>query len=78
VVSGRRHVIFNQLGGNATRLIAEKSAPPIEVESATWSAAGGLDYLMKERQEWWGPVRRPDGHHVWISAVDLRAAEEHG
>jgi hypothetical protein len=44
------------------------------VESATWSAAGDLDYLVKERQEWWGRVRRPDRHHVWIRAVDLRAA----
>ena len=27
---------------------------PIEVESATWSAANDLDYPVKERQEWWG------------------------
>jgi hypothetical protein len=31
--------------------------PPIEVESATWSAAGDLDYWVKERQEWLGRVR---------------------
>ena len=27
--------------------------PPIEVESATWSAGGQLDWWVKERQEWW-------------------------
>ena len=53
-------------------------SPPIEVESATWSAACDLAYLVNERQEWWGRVRRPDRHDVWIRAVDLRAAKEHG
>jgi hypothetical protein len=46
--------------------------PPIEVSSATWSAAGHLDYWIKERQEWWGRVRGSDGHQVWIKAADLR------
>jgi hypothetical protein len=27
--------------------------PPIEVESATWSAAGDLDFWVKERQDGW-------------------------
>ena len=31
--------------------------PPIEVESATWSPGGTLDWWVKERQEWWGRVR---------------------
>jgi hypothetical protein len=31
--------------------------PPIEVESATWSAGSTLDYWVKERQGWWGRVR---------------------
>jgi hypothetical protein len=29
--------------------------PPIEVESATWSAGGQLDWWVKERREWFGP-----------------------
>jgi hypothetical protein len=33
--------------------------PPIEVESATWSAGGTLDWWVKERREWFGRVRRP-------------------
>jgi len=39
--------------------------PQIEVESATWSTAGMLDYWVKEEREWWGPVREPDGRQVW-------------
>jgi hypothetical protein len=31
-------------------------APPIEVETATWSQAGQLDWWVKERHEWWGVV----------------------
>jgi hypothetical protein len=26
--------------------------PPIEMESATWSAGGQLDWWVKERREW--------------------------
>jgi hypothetical protein len=50
--------------------------PPIEVESATWSAGGTLDWWVKERQEWMGRVRRPNGRQVWINAADLRQAQE--
>jgi hypothetical protein len=46
--------------------------PPIEVEKATWSKAGQLDWWVKERQEWWGRVRGADGCQRWIGAVDLR------
>jgi hypothetical protein len=28
--------------------------PPVEVESATWSAGGQLDWWVKERQQWLG------------------------
>jgi hypothetical protein len=28
--------------------------PPIQVETATWSKAGQLDWWVKGRQEWWG------------------------
>jgi hypothetical protein len=48
--------------------------PPSEVETATWSRAGQLDWWVKERQEWWGRVRDADGRQRWIRAVDLRPA----
>jgi hypothetical protein len=48
--------------------------PPIEVESATWSAGGTLDWWVKDRQVWWGRVRGGDGRQRWIRAVDLRPA----
>jgi hypothetical protein len=50
--------------------------PPIEVESATWSAGGQLDWWVKERREWWGRVRGEDGRQRWIRAVDLRRAKD--
>jgi hypothetical protein len=31
--------------------------PPVEVETATWPAAGRLDWWVKERQQWLGRVR---------------------
>jgi hypothetical protein len=52
--------------------------PPIEVESATWSAAGDLDFWVKERQEWLGRVRSPDDRQKWVKAADLRPAKESG
>jgi hypothetical protein len=48
--------------------------PPIEVESATWSSAGALDWWVKERQVWWGRVRGASGRQRWIKADDLRPA----
>ena len=48
--------------------------PPIQVETATWSTAGQLDWWVKERQQWWGRVRGADGRQRWIRAVDLRPA----
>ena len=35
--------------------------PPIEVESATRSTGGTIDWWVKERQEWWDRVRGQDG-----------------
>jgi hypothetical protein len=52
--------------------------PPIEAESATWSAGGTLDWWVKERREWWGRVRGPNGREKWIRAIDLRQASEGG
>ena len=48
--------------------------PPIQVEAATWSDAGQLDWWVKERQEWLGRVRGADGRQRWIRAADLRPA----
>ena len=67
------NVIYNQYGQRAEKDRREVK-PPIGVESATWSAAGQLDYWVRDRFEWWGRVRGPDGHHVWIKAADLRPA----
>lgn len=49
--------------------------PPVPVQSATWSAGGTLDCWVKERQAWWGRVRRRDGRQEWIKAADRRPAE---
>ena len=65
------NVPFNQYGQRANDDRREVN-PPIEVKSATWSAAGELDWWVKERQVWWGRVRGPDGHQTWIRASDLR------
>jgi hypothetical protein len=48
--------------------------PPIEVESATWSAGGQLDWWVKERRDWWGRVRG-QSRQRWIRAADLRRAK---
>jgi hypothetical protein len=50
--------------------------PPIQVESATWSPGGQLDWWVKERQQWWGRVRGQDGRQRWVKAADLRLARE--
>jgi hypothetical protein len=50
--------------------------PPVEVQVATWSAGGALDWWVKERQQWLGRVRGPDGRQKWIRATDLRPAKE--
>jgi hypothetical protein len=71
------NVIYNQYGQREQKDRREVK-PPIEVSSATWSAAGQLDYWVKERQEWWGRVRGSDGHQVWIKAADLRPLNKDG
>jgi hypothetical protein len=50
--------------------------PPVEVQVATWSAAGQLDWWVRERREWFGRVRAADGKQRWINAADLRQAQE--
>jgi hypothetical protein len=68
-------VIFNQYGQReqADRLEVK---PPIDVESATWSAAGILDYWVKEEREWWGrasagqtAIRRGSELLIYVSPV---------
>jgi hypothetical protein len=68
------NVAFNQYGRRAEEDCREVN-PPIEVESASWAVAGVLDYWVKERHEWWGRVREPDRHQVWIRATELRPRE---
>jgi hypothetical protein len=48
--------------------------PPIEVEAATWSTGGQLDWWVRERREWFDRVRGSDGQQRWVRAVDLRPA----
>ena len=69
------NVMFDQYG-DRHQTERREVQPPMAVESATWSAAGELDYWVKERFEWWGRVRGPNGQPVWIRAADLRQAKE--
>jgi hypothetical protein len=50
--------------------------PPVQIEAATWSPGGTLDWWVKERREWWGRVRGSDGRQRWVRAVDLRRAND--
>jgi hypothetical protein len=54
------NVTFSQYGQReaADRLEVQL---PVGVEAATWTAAGTLDYWVKQEGEWWGRIRRPDG-----------------
>jgi hypothetical protein len=69
------NVTFNQ-DGQRNEDDRREVNPPIEVESARWRAGGVVDYWVKERREWWGRVRGPDGRQVWVRAADLRRANE--
>jgi len=46
-----------------------------EVQVATWSSAGQLDWWVKERLERFGRVRGKDRRQRWIKAADLRPAK---
>jgi hypothetical protein len=50
--------------------------PPVQVEVATWSPGGTLDWWVKERQQWLGRVRGSDGRQRWVRAADLRRRNE--
>jgi hypothetical protein len=64
-----RHDLDPNQYADADRRVVD---PPVEVETATWSAGGQLDWWVKDRQEWFGRVRGPDGQQRWVKAVDLR------
>jgi hypothetical protein len=64
-------VVYNQYGQRGPDDRREVR-PPVEVETASWAAAGTLDYWVRERGEWLGRVRGPDGRQAWIKARDLR------
>jgi hypothetical protein len=51
------NVVFNQYGQRSEEDRREVN-PPIQVESASWSSAGVLDYWVKDSQEWWGARTR--------------------
>jgi hypothetical protein len=50
--------------------------PPVQVQVATWSAAGQLDWWVRERREWLGRVRGSNSRQRWVRADDLRPAKE--
>jgi three-Cys-motif partner protein len=68
----------NRQYGQRAEVDRREVKPPVQVETASWSTAGALDCWAKELQEWWGRVRGPDGHQVWIRAADLRRAKDGG
>jgi hypothetical protein len=68
-------VVYNQYGQRAPEERREVR-PPVEVDTATWAAAGTLDYWVRERGEWWGRVRAQDGRQVWVRATDLRRSPD--
>ena len=71
-------VTFN-LYGQRDQADRREVSPPIEVESATWSGAGDLDYLAERAPGVVLPgTASSTDINVWIRAVDLRAAKEHG
>jgi hypothetical protein len=45
------NVMFNQYGRRPEEDRREVN-PPIQVESASWTSGGVLDYWVKERHEW--------------------------
>jgi len=46
--------------------------PPIELQAASWSPGGTLDWWVRDSREWGGRVRGADGKQRWVKAADLR------
>jgi len=64
--------IFDQYGARDVDQRREVN-PAIPVEAATWTApTNSITGGAKTAAEWWGRVRGPDGHHIWIRASVLR------
>jgi hypothetical protein len=53
-----------------------KVNPPIEVESAMWSASGTLDWWVKERGKWLGRVRGQDGRQKCAVKTVVRSGSK--
>jgi hypothetical protein len=53
--------------------------PPIQVEAASWSPGGRLDWWVKDRQEWYGRVRGANGRQRWVKLLIFvqRATHNH-
>jgi hypothetical protein len=49
--------------------------PPVEVQVASWSSAGTLNWWGQRAPTMLGRVRGKDGRQRWIKAVDLRQAK---
>jgi SH3-like domain-containing protein len=49
--------------------------PPVQVQTATWSKGWPTRLVVKERQQWLGRVRGPNGRQKWIKASDLRPGQ---
>ena len=46
--------------------------PAQPVDRATWQPAGVLEVWIRERGQWYGRVREPDGHTTWIPSDHLQ------
>src|SRR5215207_10096027 len=64
-----RNVIFDQWGQRDEKHRRQVS-PPIQVESATWTAAGKLDYWVRDGSVWWavsaGPMVTTSGSKLLL------------
>jgi hypothetical protein len=50
--------------------------PPCPADQMAWKHGGLLEAWVRERGEWLGRVRAPDGSISWVPASELRRALE--